>query len=455
MKQQVVFSCEKCDGQFSKWSGQCPQCQSWGTLKQEEHVSSTSRSQKPVKPGKLEVFQDLQSHLTHPQATQLSWFDQLLSGGLVDGSVTLLGGEPGIGKSTITAQLLLSLAQQGQATLYVTGEENPQQVSARLQRLSQPMLPATLSYLDSTDANIIASTIRSAKPFLTVIDSIQTIRANEATGEAGNPTQVKASAAIIHEAAKEVGCRVLLIGQVNKDGDLAGPRLLEHLVDTVIMIEGDRGQSLRLLRVLKHRFGQADESCIIAMTEKGLVPVVDPGAALLSHRPVKIPGTVVTTMIEGNKPLLVEIQVLATPAGYGTPLRRTSGIDSNRASLLLAVLARRAGIGFGDQDVFANIIGGFSANDPGLDIAFCLAALSAKQDIPLDPLLSAIGEVGLAGELRPTTRMDQRIKELVRLGFTRILVPKGIEHKSIKGVTIVPCSSVREAAQQAQLLKVS
>jgi DNA repair protein RadA/Sms len=375
--------------------------------------------------------------------------DRLLSGGLVSGSVTLLGGEPGIGKSTLLAQVALMLAKTGVPVVYVTGEESPSQVALRLKRLS-PALPATLSFLDETDASTIAATIESAKPALLIVDSVQTMRHADVPGEPGNPTQIKASAAVVTSAAKKSGTPVFLVGQVTKDGDLAGPRLLEHLVDTVVMMEGDGNQAFRLLRVLKHRFGATDDVTLFAMKESGLEEVLDPSAALLADRPKNVPGTVVSCLMEGSRPLLVEIQALVTPAGYGTPLRRVSGVDLNRVALLLAVMGRRSGVGFGDQDAFVNTIGGMEAKDASVDLAVCLALASAKTDKPLAHDLVAWGEVGLAGELRPVSRLDARLKEAARLGFKTALIPSQKDtFKTPDGMHVIQCATLKEAIKQA------
>jgi DNA repair protein RadA/Sms len=375
--------------------------------------------------------------------------DRLLSGGLVSGSVTLLGGEPGIGKSTLLAQVALMLAKTGVPVVYVTGEESPSQVALRLKRLS-PALPATLSFLDETDASTIAATIESAKPALLIVDSVQTMRHADVPGEPGNPTQIKASAAVVTSAAKKSGTPVFLVGQVTKDGDLAGPRLLEHLVDTVVMMEGDGNQAFRLLRVLKHRFGATDDVTLFAMKESGLEEVLDPSAALLADRPKNVPGTVVSCLMEGSRPLLVEIQALVTPAGYGTPLRRVSGVDLNRVALLLAVMGRRSGVGFGDQDAFVNTIGGMEAKDASVDLAVCLALASAKTDKPLAHDLVAWGEVGLAGELRPVSRLDARLKEASRLGFKTALIPTQKDaFKTPDGMYVIQCATLKEAIKQA------
>jgi len=319
------------------------------------------------------------------------------------------------------------MAKQNKDVLYVTGEESPNQVFLRLKRLS-PNLPTSLHFLDEVGAEIVASTILDKKPSLVIVDSIQSMRAPEAPGEPGNPSHVKASAGFISEAAKKSGVPIVLVGQVNKDGDLAGPRLLEHLVDTVMMMEGDRSLVFRLLRVLKHRFGSTDVSALLQMNESGLNVIEDPSAAMLADRPKHASGTITACLLEGHRPLLVELQALVTPAGYGTPLRRVSGLDLNRLSLLLAVMGRRTSVGFGDQDVFANIIGGIEAKDTSIDLALCLAVASAKSDKPLPDDLVAWGEVGLTGEIRPVARMDARLKEAKRMGFKRFATPDQYKH---------------------------
>ncbi len=336
------------------------------------------------------------------------------------------------------AQLCLTWAKLGKQVLYITGEESPQQVLLRLQRLQSP-IPPTLDWLDNTQADTIAATLLEKKPDLTIIDSVQTLRAPGVAGEPGNPTQVKASAAIISEAAKKSGSTVIFVGQVTKDGDLAGPRLLEHLVDTVMMMEGDRYQLYRLLRMIKHRFGTTEESAILSMNENGLQEVLDPSAAFIADRAQSVPGSIITCLCEGTRPLLVEIQALVSPAGFSTPARRASGIDQNRLNLILAVLAKRAGLGFGDQDVFVNAVGGVDAKDPSIDLAIALALASAKLDKAISSATASWGELGLAGELRPVTRPTLREKEAMRLGLTKLVTPT----KTLK--------TLREALQAAGL----
>ncbi len=446
-KPQTIFSCSKCGAQYPKWMGRCESCGSWSTVSEETTAETRVASASSAKPGKTESFSAIGADKQadrHP--TGLAVWDRLLSGGLVSGSVTLLGGEPGIGKSTLLAQLALLMASANKDVLYVTGEESPAQVALRLKRLS-PTLPSGLRFLDETDADTVAATISMTKPRLVIVDSVQSLRASQVPGEAGNTNQVKASAAIVSEAAKRSQVPVILVGQVTKDGDLAGPRLLEHLVDTVVMMEGDRQHAFRLLRLPKHRFGTTEETALLSMDEKGLQEVLDPSAALLADRPMNASGTIVSCLLEGSRPMLVELQALVTPAGYGTPLRRVSGVDLNRTALLLAVLGRRAGYGFGDQDAFVNVIGGIDVSETAVDLAVCLALASAKADKPLPKDVAAWGEVGLAGELRPVSRTDARIKEAQRMGFTTLIIPRQKQPLKVNGIKLIECSTLKEAIQ--------
>ena len=459
------FLCTKCDAQLLKWSGQCTECQAWGTVKALDEAqlpAATGRKGPAGKASTLTAFSELlkTAHVPH-LATGVAFWDRLLSGGFVPGSVTLVGGEPGIGKSTLLAQLALVLANAGKRVLYVTGEESPSQVGRRLERLhahTKPAppassLPSTLSFLDVVDATTIAATMAKEKPDLTIVDSIQSLRASDVAGEPGNPTHMKAAAAVIHEQAKAHNAAVILVGQVTKDGDLAGPRLLEHLVDTVLMLEGDRAQMARVLRPLKHRFGSTEESVFLDMDEAGLREIPDASAVFLADRPRGVPGTVAGCFLHGSRPLFVEIQSLVSPAGYAQPMRRVSGLDASRLNLLLAVLARRCGLGFGDQDVFANLVGGLTANDPALDLAIALTLASAKQDITIPANVAVWGEVGLAGELRAVPNNKLRFKEAARLGFTKVVVPAHLRAEDEteakqSALTIIRCKTLKEAVEE-------
>jgi DNA repair protein RadA/Sms len=461
MAKGPVYTCTKCDAQFPKWSGRCTHCGAWGSIGQEasmpgspspSHASSSPTHARHAAPAASVPFIDPEA------ATQAAMrptgnlaLDLTLGGGLVDGSVTLVAGEPGIGKSTLLAQLGIARAMAGDIVLYVTGEESPAQIRRRLERLTSDV-PATLRFLDRTDADTVAAAIETERPALAIVDSIQTLRLAALNGEAGGTTQVKASAAVIAEAAKRSHVPVLLVGQVTKDGDIAGPRVLEHLVDTVMYLEGDRLHRYRVLRVLKHRFGSTEDVALLTMTERGLEPVDDASTELLRDRATGVPGSSVTCLIEGHRPILLEIQSLVASAGYGTPIRRATGIDTARLGMLLAVLARRAGIQALDKDVYANAAGGIDARDPSTDLALATAIASAVKDTPLDPRMLVFGEIGLAGELRPVSLPDLRLKEAARMGFTQALIPKGQGKNAPKGLEIKEAGTLREALQMIHVM---
>jgi len=426
MSNTALFACSTCDAQFSKWTGRCLECGAWGALKEEVVKSIKSESRGALTPTsyRLQPFSD--SSISTSEAllsTQRPPLDLVLGGGLVPGSVTLLAGEPGIGKSTLLAQVAIAMSGTGGRVVYVTGEESPSQVRRRLMRLA-PALPEALCFLDETDASTVAATIEIEKPAITIVDSIQTMRLADANGEAGSVTQVKACAATITEAAKRSNAPVILAGQVTKDGDVAGPRVLEHLVDTVLFLEGDKDHRYRILRALKHRFGSTDEIALLSMTERGLETVEDPSSELLRDRALNASGSAVTCLIEGRRPMLLELQALVSPAGYGTPIRRATGVDHGRLGMLLAVLAKRAGVFALDKDVYANAAGGIDARDPSCDLALLAAIASAVKDVLLDPKTGFFGEVGLAGELRPVSLPELRLKEFARMGFEKVIVPK-------------------------------
>ena len=431
----TIYACSSCDAQSQKWTGRCLECGAWGTLKEEaasskQQIARDSSKSLPPTAYRLQPFADSSLATTHYAlcTTHCPPLDLVLGGGLVPGSVTLLAGEPGIGKSTLLAQMAIAMAScpapNGAGVIYVTGEESPSQVRRRLTRLCAT-IPDTLLFLDSTDADAVAATIsESSDARLIIVDSIQSMRLADANGEAGSVSQVKACAAVITEAARRSGIPVILVGQVTKDGDIAGPRVLEHLVDTVLFLEGDKDHRYRILRALKHRFGSDDEIALLTMTERGLETVEDPSSELLRDRATHASGSAVTCLIEGRRPLLLEIQALVSPAGYGTPIRRATGVDSARLGMLLAVLAKHAGIFALDKDVYANAAGGIDARDPSCDLALAVAIASAVKDVPLDPTIGLFGEIGLSGEIRPVALPELRLKEFARMGFKKIITPK-------------------------------
>lgn len=454
MRPRAIFVCQNCGAQFLRWTGRCAECGKWSTVVETvgaDGVRPHTSRVADAKPGAAKPFSLLTTETETGAARKAESgnadIDRVLSGGFVPGSVTLLGGEPGIGKSTLLAQTALALAKTGKRILYVTGEESPSQVALRLRRLASSM-PAGLMFLDATDASVVAATISADKPDLTIVDSIQAMRLPDVTGEAGNVTQVKASAATITEAAKSANVPVILAGQVTKEGDLAGPRLLEHLVDTVLMLEGDQNHRFRVLRALKHRFGPTDEVAVLAMTERGLSSVDDPSAELLRDRPAHVAGSVVTCLMEGRRPVLLELQALVSPAGYGTPVRRATGIDTSRLGLLIAVLTRRAGLKILDKDVYANAAGGLEATEPATDLALCLAMASALADVPVDAKTVACGEVGLGGEIRPIPFPELRTKEAARHGFKTIVLPRGSKTRPVDGLAVIEAGTLREAIEK-------
>jgi DNA repair protein RadA/Sms len=380
-------------------------------------------------------------------------FDRVLGGGLVGGSLVVLGGEPGIGKSTLVLQAAAAVAAgPGGTVLYASGEESVGQVRLRAQRLGLLDRPAAAAVhvAAETDVGRIAELVRATGAALLVVDSVQTVRVEELEGPAGSVGQVRESAARLGELAKADGVPVVLVGHVTKDGSLAGPKTLEHLVDVVLGLEGERYGSLRLLRAAKNRFGSTDEIGVFEMGEGGLAGVSDPGRAFLVEHPEPAPGSAVAATLEGSRPILVDVQALVSPSGYGTPTRRASGIDPNRLAILIAVLGRRAGIGLGSHDVYASLAGGLTIDDPGLDLPLALALASSARDVPIAAGTAAVGEVGLLGEVRAVPRVDGRIREAARLGFERMVVPRSGGDAGLRrarGPEVVAVGTIREALE--------
>lgn len=466
-KSRALHVCSNCDAQFPRWSGRCESCGSWGTVGKDPVIpgAEDAEDQKPsVAPGKVLAFSSLQqTEQQHGWKTGCAALDTVL-GGVISGSVTLIGGEPGMGKSTILSQAALSMALDGKRVLYVTGEESPSQIQIRLQRLlreegrgkppsptasvghrrEEDALPEGLCYLDDMRSEVIRATMETEKPDAVIVDSIQTVRTAETSGEAGSVSQVRASAAVLTQAAKQTNIPLFLVGQVTKDGDLAGPRLLEHIVDTVLSLEGDKLHRFRILRAIKHRFGSTDESILMDMTSQGLEPITDPSHAILESRPTSAAGSAIGCVIEGRRPLLIELQALVTPSGYSSPTRKSTGLDSSRLNMLLAVLTRHANIAVYDKDVYANAAGGLGVRDPAADLTLAAAIASAVKKTPLDPKTAYFGEIGLTGELRPVALPDLRIKELARMGFTTVVCP-AVRTRAINGVTIHNVKTLKEA----------
>ncbi|SFD70757.1 DNA repair protein RadA [Paracidovorax konjaci] len=451
-KDKTVFTCSECGGTSPRWLGKCPACGAWNTL-----VESVPEAG----PGKNRLSTPQYSGLAQAQAVTplaaieaadvartasgIEELDRVLGGGIVEGGVVLIGGDPGIGKSTLLLQALDALQRMGLPTLYVTGEESGAQVALRSRRLG----------LDHSQVNVLAeiqlekilATVEATQPAVAVIDSIQTVYSDQLTSAPGSVAQVRECAAHLTRAAKSTGVAMVLVGHVTKEGALAGPRVLEHMVDTVLYFEGDTHSSFRLVRAIKNRFGAVNEIGVFAMTEKGLKGVANPSAIFLSQHSEPVPGSCVLVTLEGTRPMLVEIQALVDEGGP-SPRRLSVGLDRDRLAMLLAVLHRHAGVACMDQDVFVNAVGGVRISEPAADLAVMLAITSSLRGKPLPKGFIAFGEVGLAGEVRPAPRGQERLKEAAKLGFTVAVVPKAnAPKKPIEGLSIHAVERVEEAME--------
>ena len=457
---QSRFVCQACGADFLRWEGQCRSCAAWNTLVETVVTARAAARAKSVGAGRAAEPVPLSAPSDAPTSrlsTGMRELDRVLGGGIVPGSLLLIGGEPGVGKSTLLLQVAGGIAgvagTPGPArVLYATGEESAAQVRLRAARLGLGGGPAAdaIDVLATSEVGAIVEVARERRPALVVVDSIQTMTVDELDGPAGSVGQVRESALRLMELAKGEGIAVVLVGHVTKDGSIAGPRTLEHLVDAVVDIGGERSGVMRLVRASKNRFGSTDELGVFEMGEDGLREVADPGRAFLAEHEGAAPGSVVAATMEGTRPLLVEVQALVSPSGYGTPARRASGIDPTRLALLLAVLGRRAGVGLGTHDVYANLAGGLTVSEPGLDLAVALALASSLRDRPIDARTVAVGEVGLLGELRPVAGLDRRLREAQRLGFERAIVPAGrAAAPSVEGLRLVTAANLREALVEA------
>lgn len=446
-KSRSVFRCSECGAASPKWAGRCPGCEAWNTLVEEiDRPAAVSVDAVPVEAAVPIAEVDAHEWVARP--TGLSELDRVLGGGLVPGSVTLLGGEPGIGKSTLLLQVAAELASAGATVLYVSAEESRQQVKLRAERLGA--LPDGLWLASDTSVPGIIQQVESVSPHLLVVDSIQTVHHPDLSSAPGSVGQVRESAHRLLQVAKARGMATVLVGHVTKDGGLAGPRVLEHLVDTVLSFEGDRHHALRLLRAVKHRFGSTHDLGLFEMGGEGLAPVPDPSALFLGDRRPGTPGSVVVPTIEGFRPLLVELQSLVVPSNLPSPRRSAQGLDHGRLALLLAVLDRRAGLAaLSGLDVHALAVGGVKVVEPGADLALALAVSSAVAERPLAADLVACGEVGLGGELRQVAQLDRRLAEASRLGFRRAVVPASAP-PAPPGIELLRAFTVAEAIDLAR-----
>jgi DNA repair protein RadA/Sms len=455
---QSRYVCQSCGEAFLRWEGQCRTCGAWNTLVEtviRETPAAARRHGAAGAKGPLSpvALADLADAAVSRIPTGIGELDRVLGGGLVPGSLVLVGGEPGIGKSTLLLQAAAGLAVAGHAAgsghvLYATGEESASQVRLRAGRLGllSGIAGQQVRVLAESAVERVAEVARRDRPVAVVVDSIQTATVGELEGIAGSVGQVRESALRLMELAKGEGIAVVLVGHVTKEGSLAGPKTLEHLVDAVLSLEGDRSGALRLVRAVKNRFGSTEEVGVLEMGEVGLSEVADPARAFLGDHAGPAPGSVVGATLEGSRALLVEVQALVSQAPYGTPRRTAIGLDPGRLALLVAVLGRRAGIGLGSHDIYANLAGGLTATDPGLDLPVALALASTFRDLPIATGTLAIGEVGLLGELRPVAGLERRLREAARLGFTRAIVPRTHGGSpEIAGLEVVAVPAVREA----------
>ena len=446
-KLKTTFYCQNCGAQSAKWIGKCPSCNEWNTYVEEVVLKPSSSSdldkltaKRINKPSRIDEITLAEEQRICTSNNEL---DRVLGGGMVPGSLILIGGEPGIGKSTLMLQVALKIKKI--KVLYISGEESEQQIRMRADRIG--MTNTNCYILTETSTQNIFTHIEQIEPNMVVVDSIQTLNTAAIESSTGSVSQIRECASELNRYAKETNTPVFLIGHITKDGSIAGPKVLEHMVDTVLQFEGDRNHGYRILRATKNRFGSTSELGIFEMQNTGLREVSNPSEILLSQRDENLSGVAIASTIEGLRPMLIETQALVSSAAYGTPQRSATGFDLRRLSMLLAVLEKRCGFRLGAKDVFLNIAGGIRVDDPAIDLAVVSAVLSSGEDIPIDPKISFSAEVGLSGEIRPVNRIDQRISEADKLGFEKIIISKynqkGIELPK-SGIQVIPVKKIEE-----------
>lgn len=447
------YVCQSCGSVSPKWQGKCPDCGNWNTFAEEKATGARDGRQTVFgPPERVSRITDVDIRDDRRLMTEIGEFDRVLGGGVVQGSVVLIGGDPGIGKSTLMLQVLERLSASVQPTLYVSGEESAKQVRIRADRLDA--VSEHLYVLCETNLDAIWDEIERLAPKVIVLDSIQTIYLPAIESAPGSISQVRESAARVIQFAKTRGIPVFLVGHVTKEGAIAGPRALEHIVDTVLYFEGEHHQTYRVLRAVKNRFGSTNEIGIFEMQERGLIEVTNPSELFLSERPVQVPGSAVVCSLEGTRPLLVELQALVTPANYGMPQRVATGLDSRRIAMLLAVLEKRAGMHLGTQDVFVNVAGGVRLDETSVDLGAAVAIASSLRDVPVNPKDVVIGEIGLGGEVRGVSQIEKRIREAQKLGFSRCVISsrnlKGLGETS--GMDVVGVNGIYEAMEVLEIV---
>jgi DNA repair protein RadA/Sms len=450
VKTKTIFACQHCGSQYAKWQGQCMECQRWNSIVEDSDFKPLSPKLTGYAAAEIELasLADIPMEKMARIKTGLSELDHVLGGGLVRDAVVLIGGDPGVGKSTLLLQLLTELPK-ALKPLYVTGEESLQQVALRSRRLG--LTQENLLLLTETHVERIIKHAKQAKPKVMVIDSIQTIFTDQVSSAPGSVSQVRESAAQLVRFAKQQGFSLLIIGHVTKEGAIAGPRVLEHMVDTVLYFEGKNDTRYRVLRAVKNRFGAVNELGVFAMTESGLKTVSNPSAIFLSRYQQPVSGSSILVTWEGSRPLLVEVQALVDQSHLGNPRRLSVGMDHNRLAMLLAVLNRHGGIMTADQDVFANVVGGLRVTETAVDLALVLAVMSSLRDQPIPQDVVMFGEIGLSGEIRPVSNGQERLREAQKLGFKRALVPQNnVPKKTVSGMMIIGCTTLAAALQALQ-----
>lgn len=448
---KTAFFCQNCGYESSKWMGQCPGCREWNTFVEELTVTASKNTSaksglgselgksEPVQLSSIEIQED------DRVLTQIEELDRVLGGGIVPGSMVLVGGDPGIGKSTLLLQVCRELTAKQHKVLYISGEESLRQIKLRARRIGE--FNDRLLLLCETNLEAVRSTIERTRPEMVVIDSIQTMYNDQISSAPGSVSQVRESTGVLMQIAKGMGISMFIVGHVTKDGSVAGPRVLEHMVDTVLYFEGDRQVAYRILRSVKNRFGSTNEIGVFEMQEKGLIEVKNPSQAMLNGRPTDASGSVVVCSIEGTRPILIEIQALVTRTNFGLPRRTSVGIDYNRVNLLMAVLEKRAGLHLGDCDAYVNLAGGMKLGEPAIDLGVVMAVVSSFKNKVIDPGILIFGEVGLSGEVRGVSMAETRVKEAEKLGFTTCIMPKA-NVESIQGtyqIRLFGVANIKEA----------
>ena len=448
-KIKTKYVCQECGYENSKWLGKCPECSKWNTFVEEieDRRSKSNKevfvidksSSRPLNINSIETIKEQRF------STCINELDRVLGGGVVKGSLVLVGGDPGIGKSTLLIQVASNVANSGKKVLYISGEESASQIKMRAQRLG--IQSDNLYIFAENNLSIIEAHLESVNPDLIIVDSIQTVFSPEITSAPGTVSQIKEGTSRFMKISKKMGISTFVVGHVTKEGSLAGPKVLEHMVDTVLYFEGERFNTYRLIRAVKNRFGSTNELGVFEMRELGLIELENPSKILIAEKPKDVAGSVIISTVEGTRPMLLELQALVSPTSFGIPKRTATGVDYNRVSLLMAVLEKRVGMQIQNQDVYINVVGGLKVNEPSIDLGIVMSIASSFRNIPIDGTVAITGEVGLTGEIRAVSFIEKRIAECKKLGFTKIVIPKSNYEavKDIKDIEICPVDSVRQA----------